>query len=260
MKPRVVYLIGETKKKSHITGKCFKEGNGSNCKLMFSDEWVKLSYKGLYPKNIASYGILIGQYQDTGEFISNARARCKNYYHIDHGYFLRSDIDKFDGYFRIVKNSMFHNGQNEDFSWDRFNSFGIKLKDWRNNGEHIVLSPLSPFMENFLQNKTWTEDTIKELRKYTDREIIISKKVTTDNPNAIPMVEAMQNAWCVVTEHSNSAIDAMIEGIPAIFTNPSRKNAELSEIENPPMDREFFKNLANHQWTLEEIARGLPWE
>ena len=52
----------------------------------------------------------------------------------------------------------------------------------------------------------------------------------------------------------------MAQGVPAIFTNPARKLGSIEDVENPPMDREFFKNLAHNQWTLEEIKSGRAWE
>ena len=104
-----------------------------------------------------------------------------------------------------------------------------------------------------LEMQTWLEETIFKIKKKTDRNVIVSSKYKN------PMSEVIKNAWCVVTDHSNSAIDAMINGIPAIFTNPVRKLGTIEEVENPPMDREFFKNLAHNQWTLQEIKSGKAW-
>ena len=38
--------------------------------------------------------------------------------------------------------------------------------------------------------------------------------------------------------------------------NETRKNGELSQVEDPPFDRSFFKDLAHCQWNTEEIMGG----
>ena len=100
----------------------------------------------------------------------------------------------------------------------------------------------------------WLGTTINNLKQHTDRKIVVSTK--NDNP----LSECLKDAWCVVTDHSNAGIESMINGIPAIFTNETRKNGELSQVEDPPFDRSFFKDLAHCQWNTEEIMGGDPWE
>ena len=75
-----------------------------------------------------------------------------------------------------------------------------------------------------------------------------------------PIDKALSNAWALVTDHSNAAVDALSEGIPVIFTNSARILGNIEDIENPPMNREFFNNLAYQQWTLEEIRSGEAWD
>ncbi len=255
MKPKVTFLVADTKTKSKKAAHLFKTGYG-RCNIMYSDNWLKLCRLGAYPRDLATYGILIGQYGDTGEFIKSAREKTKNFWHIDHGYFLRSSsTTSFDGYFRIARNDLWHDTSDMDHSWDRFNSFNIKMKDLRKNGNHIVLLEPSAYMKTYFPHlKNWLEETTEEIKKYTDRKIIVSTKESN------PLSKCIENAWCIVTDHSNAGIESMIDGVPAIFTNETRKNGELSQIEDPPFDRSFFRNLAHCQWNAEEIMRGEPWE
>ena len=44
-----------------------------------------------------------------------------------------------------------------------------------------------------------------------------------------------------------------------ITTSPMRKIGTLEEVESPPMDRGFLKNLAYRQWTIQEIKIGQAW-
>ena len=208
--------------------------------------WEYLFIKNQHPPRVAVYGILYG-----GDHIMR---NTPNYWYIDHGYFGRStDPDLYDGYYRITHNNFWHNGSG-DHTWDRFNSLKVELKNWRKSGDHIVIVPPSKHMASVLNLQTWLEETIFKIKKHTDRKILVSTKYKN------PMSEVIKNAWCVVTDHSNSAIDAMAQGVPAIFTNPARKLGSIEDVENPPMDREFFKNLAHNQWTLEEIKSGGAWE
>jgi capsule polysaccharide modification protein KpsS len=142
----------------------------------------------------------------------------------------------------------------EKCSSDRINSFNIKLKDWRKTGDHIVVVPPSKYMADYFDMHSWLRDIVDDIKNYTDRKIVVSIK------NESPLERVLPNAWALVTDHSNAGIASLIEGIPTIFTNPSRKLGSIEEIENPPMDRSFFKGLAYQQWTLEEIRSGEAWD
>jgi len=232
-----------THERSKVVGKAFSEGCGGE--IIHIAKLQMLAAIGAIMPRVASYGILRG----AGDGIKRAR----DYWHIDHGYFLRSTLpEMYDGYYRVTHNNLWHNGEGK-YSSDRFDSFNIKLNDWRKTGEHIVVVPPSEYMTEFLELEGWLRETISKIKQYTDRKIIVSSKY--DNP----IENALTNAWALVADHSNSGIDALIQGIPVIFTNPARKLGEISQIENPIMDRSFFSTLAYQQWTLEEIRSGEAW-
>lgn len=195
--------------------------------------------------DVACYGILRG----TGE----AMKRAESYLYFDHGYFRRSSAPtSFDGYYRIVPNGLWPDCWPDDSDTRRFDALALDLKDWRKQGSHIVLVPPSHYMTEYLGLQDWAGETCRELRRYTDRPIVVHSK---NSPT--PFSEIIDGAWCVVTHHSNAAIDAMIEGIPAIMTG--RGLGSLPEVESPPMRRDFFAKLANSQWTLKEIEEGILW-
>ena len=198
---------------------------------------------------IATYGILRG----SGDSIKRAR----EYWYIDHGYFGKGDPTRFNGYYRIVHNSIIHNREG-DFPEDRLSKFNLNFKDWRTNGSHIILIPPSLPMGKFLGVPTneWIWKTKSELQEYTDRKIVVCQKEKGKSSN---LKQLMDGAWCLVTDHSNALIDALVKGVPVITTSPMRKIGTLEEIENPPMDRGFLKNLAYKQWTAQEIRTGQAW-
>ena len=109
-------------------------------------------------------------------------------------------------------------------------------------------------MRAFLGLHDWEEKTIEEIKKYSDRPILISTKQQN------PMNEVMKDAWAVVTDHSNSAIDALIQGVPIIMTNPARTYGKIENIESLDFDPiPLLSALSYNQWTLDEMRSGKAW-
>ena len=133
----------------------------------------------------------------------------------------------------------------------------------------------------------WFEQQINEIRKHTDRPIVIRphprnptgfdiskwKNVTKVLPqrdyNTVDdtdFKEKLKQAWAVVNYSSNPAMQAVFAGIPVFVSEASLSydvgNTRLSEINSPVMpDRTQWANkLAYTEWTTEEIKQGLPWE
>lgn len=192
------------------------------------------------------------------DLVFHARRNNLNFYYGDHAYFKRFL------YYRCTKNALQHSGDgNEDPT--RFNKLGVPILDWKQKrGDKILLCPNSEMFYTFWSTtqKDWLDSTIEELRKYTDRPIIMKQK--TDSKK---LEHYFPQTWAVVVYTSNSAVDAAMAGIPAFATEQCAGllvgSKDLSLIENPPMpdDRERVAAvLANNQWTLEELRRGDCWE
>ena len=234
---------------------------GFGGRVITPKKWLRLKNSGLKLDNIMAYGILRG----VGPIIK----QVPNYFYVDHGYFNSSRYKKqiFSGYYRICHNSMWHDGS-ENYPSDRFDNLNVKIKKWRKNGNQIVIIPPNEPMAKHLGITNWLDHIILKLRKYTDRQLVISRKsnLPTTNPplmskyeqdiEKLPLNLAMNNAWAVVTDHSNAAIESIINGIPAVITNSQRRLGSIKNIENPTMNRDFLKNLAYQQWTIEEIISG----
>jgi hypothetical protein len=200
--------------------------------------------------------------------------RASEYWHIDHGYMssmkrafevdkligqnktiLWPNIKEFDkSYFRISHNSFFHNGMG-DFPSDRFSKLNIKIKKRNKVGSKILLVP--PVEENtqkFYPVSNWLKNTIDEIKKYSDREIIVSNKFDKKKSYCY-----FDETFVVVTYHSNAGIEAMINNIPCIFTNPQRQFSKISDIESPPYSENILYNLAYQQWNICEMKSGEAW-
>jgi hypothetical protein len=124
----------------------------------------------------------------------------------------------------------------------------------------------------------WVTNTIKQLRQYTDREIIVRPHprfpiglitgATIENPQA---VVGSYDGWnldyqqyhCVVNHNSGPSVQAVINDVPVICDTSSLAadmSIAYSEIENPPSkDRSnWFINLCQTEYLIDEIAAGVP--
>ena len=206
----------------------------------------------------ASYGILRG----TGDII---KKRKKNFIYIDHGYFNSSSrrftkekntiLSGLEGYFRIIKDDLYFNNYNFTNDRKRFNDLDINLKE-KKAGDIIILSEPTQNTLDFLGLNNWKEKTIEEIKLYTDREIIVHNKFSKQSLDSL-----LVNAWAFISLQSAAGFKAMINGIPAYFTEETLKNINpIQEIENPKINYKIFNNLAYGQWTLNEIESGEAWE
>ncbi len=209
-----------------------------------------------YDKPIAIYGFLRG--------LGEAIKKSKNFWYIDHGYFKpikrsfinnTTVIQNYDGYFRIVHNNYWHIGRGSCPS-DRLTKLDIKFKPQRKNGDHIILSEPTQYSIDYYKLDNWADKTINEIRKYSDRKIIIHKK-----GSQISLKDLLKNAWAFVSNHSNGGIISMIQGVPAYYTDGTLKKINsLENIEKGEIDYNIFSNLAYGQWTLAEIESGEAWK
>lgn len=161
------------------------------------------------------------------------------------------------------------------------------LKEWKNNtnGPIIVCTQHSKSQQwaNMPNVSNWTIQTIDEIRKHTDRTIIIRphprcplplieiefKNVIRDIPKKVDGTYDDYNfkydhAWAVVNWSSNPAVEAVRNGIP-VFVGPSSLawdvgNHSLETINDPvkPDRHQWLNDLAWTEFTLQEIAQGLP--
>lgn len=186
-----------------------------------------------------------------------AKAHGRNVLWGDHGYLGRHK------YFRITQNALQHDGDGQAPP-DRFLAFQRPVQPWRKAGAYVLVCPNSAvyFGLHGLDVDEWLIGVRTELAKYTDREVRIRWKVTAE-----PINDDLANAWAVVVFSSAAALDALIAGVPCFTLAPFAASvrmglSDLSQIEAPyyPDDREpFLWNLANNQWTIQEIFDGTAW-
>ncbi len=243
-KPIVIYT-------DHIMNKtlCYNFAKGSDALMCHVNDFKE------YDKTIATYGVLRGTY--------DIIKRAKNFYYIDHGYFnqstrkfedKRTNVLDMNGYFRIVYNNFIHDGSG-NYPDDRLKKLKLNFVEQKKTGEVIILSEPSETMKNIYNAHNWVNETKNLVKKYSDRKIIVHNKFSKK-----PLDELLKSAWSFISLQSTAGFKAMVNGVPAYFTEPSLKNINnIEEMENPKINYKIFNNLAYGQWTLREIESGEAW-
>lgn len=240
----VVYSLG------FGTGHAFAQVFKTGCNGRISDSKNMLS-----AGDVAMFG-----HVDLFPLLRTAQAQGRNWYYGDKAYFNR------DTYYRITKNAYMHDCSGEATS-KRFERLRFEVKPWQ-TGSEILLCPQSDafYRLNNTTQAQWIADTTAELRKYTDRHIAVHYKNTALNTEK-HFKERLNNVWAVVVYTSMAGAQAVLSGVPCFATQNcvSAKfgSMDLSSIERPrkPDNRDQMAwVLADNQWTLDEIRRGIAWQ
>jgi hypothetical protein len=200
--------------------------------------------------------------------MDGCRAAGRDFYYIDTGYFGNS---KKKTYHRITKNNVQYFGPVIERPRDRLDRIGIKLKKFR-PGTNILLAPPSQKLLNLydIVLEDWLEQTQAEIKKYTDRPIVVrTKQGRSTRVNDDTMEMALdRDVHCLVTFSSIAATEAVLLGKPAITLGPNAAapvcSNRLVEIEDPRIpsadEREAWaRNLAYCQFTEVEMRDGTAW-
>ena len=124
------------------------------------------------------------------------------------------------------------------------------------HGDYIILSEPTKDAIRYYNLKNWIQETIKEIKKYSDRKIILHSR-----GSKISLTDLLPKAWAFVSDHSSAGFKAMQNGVPAFFTNKTLHNiGKIKNIEKHEINYSIFNNLAYEQWTIEEIRNGDCWQ
>ena len=199
----------------------------------------------------SSYGILRGN----GEIIK----KSKDYIYLDHGFFnsskrrfaenMQTKVNSLNGYFRVIKNDLYFNQNFNEIDKNRFLKLNITLEKPVKNGEYIILSEPSLNTLEFNKISEWTNNTCEELKKFTDRKIIIHNKFSK-----VPLTALLNRAYAFVSYQSTAGFLSIIKGVPSFFTHESlKKHGNIKDIENVSLNYNLLYLAANSQWKLSEF-------
>lgn len=215
------------------------------------------------------------------------QAAGKHVLYFDKGYFRHRGPNRTWEYWRVCVDdhhptNYIANAQHGATRWNRTSKRrAIEVNNWRESGGHIVYAGSSEKYHAFCglpQPTEYAQAVIAELKQRTNRLIVYRPKPSWQD--AVPIAgtsysgpldsiyDALQGAHCLVTNGSNSAFDAVVQGVPCIvlgnaITRPI-SSTSLEDIEKPPLadgnrKLQWLSNLAWCQFTEQEMAEGLAW-
>ena len=209
------------------------------------------------------------------ELIQYRLANNLPFYYIDSGYFgnYKSDINR-EGkklWHRIVKNGLQHSNIITRSS-DRFDKLKIKIRDFnKQTGDSVLLALPSSKPCKFygIDIEEWKEQVITEIRKYTDRPIIVREKpkLREDRVNS-SIYEDLENAYVLVTFNSIAAVESVLYGVPAITLAPTAADpvcdksiSKIESLTNQETDKiyDWACHLAYGQFHYQELLNGEAW-
>lgn len=171
---------------------------------------------------------------------------------------------------------------NENLDPNRPKYLGVNLRPLRTNRKHEILIACQHQASLQWQGQTtmakWVQDTVFKIRQSSPRKIIIRPHPRSPFYVDIPGTEIKRaervsgtyddfnidyNYHCVINYNSGPAVQAAISGTPVICDVSSLAyplSGKIENIENIELgDRtEWFLKLCHTEWTVEEIAQGLP--
>ena len=166
--------------------------------------------------------------------------------------------------------------RNHDSPDDRAKKLGVELKQWR-SGKHILLCGQVPWdaaVDNS-DHKIWLLAATERLRSYSQRPIRfrphpLARKAIPSIPgtelSSKSLKEDLADAHCVVTYNSNTAVDALLDGVPVFAHDKGSMCWEVAnkslisvDVPNKPDRTQWLNDLAYSQWTPQEMSEGETW-
>ena len=124
----------------------------------------------------------------------------------------------------------------------------------------------------------WIRDTIVKIKRYSGRRIVVRPhprsqirekfadaviEIPKKLANTYDEYDINYNYHCVINYNAGPSVQAVINGTPTICDSSSLAfpvSEKWENLENPqlPNREEWFLKLCHTEWTVEEIAQGIP--
>lgn len=174
----------------------------------------------------------------------------------------------------------FSNKENLDLQ--RPTKLRVSLRPIKINRRNEILiatqHPMSLQWQGMPDLNQWVKQQVDELRQYTNRTIVVRPHprsrvelsipgVSIERPIRLPgTVDSFDfdpNYHCVVNHCSGPSVQSVIHGTPILCHNTSLAypmSFNIKDIENPtvPDRTQWFLELCHTEWTVDEIAQGIP--
>lgn len=170
---------------------------------------------------------------------------------------------------------------NNDVSSKRWNKlFKPYMKPWQKDGDYILLCGQVPGDASLegLDLTEWYEKQARDAYNYYKLPVVwrphpeaIKKSLKRNRPiHSVPgtifdknqnLIDSLKKSKLVITYNSNSAVNAVMEGIPVVVGNKGSMVYEIANLEIGPIDypdrSSWGRKIAYAQWHISEIASGV---
>lgn len=247
---------------------------GEHVEVAFEDD-----YDGRAPGDVAVFYGLAGRLP---QVFADYKAKGRAVY-IDLGYWGRREGGRWTGYHKVAVNARHPTAyyRRPAHPGARFERFNVPIRPWavRSKRAPILLCGMgdkAARAEGY-EPEAWERWVITQIRRYTDRPILYRPKPSWKqarpiegcgfSPKARELAQELDQAWAVVTHHSNAAVEAVLAGVPAFCwygVGVDMAARRLSLIEEPhyptrPEREQWAADIAYTQWSVAEMRTGAPW-
>jgi hypothetical protein len=172
-------------------------------------------------------------------------------------------------YHRIVRNDLQHKTITPRPA-DRWQALDVVLQPRKFGRKIIVATPdEKPCRYYGIDQQQWVEQTVAELKKYTDRPIEIRHRAPKriDRVSTAPLSTVLAtDVHALVTYNSIAAVESIFAGVPAFVLAPTHiaepvASKDLSQIENPVWANRdtldaWCHSMAYGQYHVKELRDG----
>lgn len=183
------------------------------------------------------------------------------FWFIDSGY--TNFLEPNKKWHRLVRNHL-HTNSMFAAPCDRMHNFPSFPRPWRKDGKTILIVEPGPFAASIMhvEAKTWGQQVAEELKKYTDRPIEFREKTNKKTRKSLYKQLLTGDYYCTVSINSNSAVESIWAGVPAItldkhISNPVTRNnlCQVNDLYYGPLG-DWLAWLSYCQFTFDELMDG----
>ncbi len=166
--------------------------------------------------------------------------------------------------------------RNQNSPPDRWRKLGVELLPWRTiqGDKYILLCGQVPWDANVehVHIEQWLLESYRKIKARTDRKVYFRPHPRALGRLALRDLEEhtgpidWRQVHAVVTFNSNTAVEAIINGVPAFVEDigsmaTTVSSRSLYDIEFPwyPDRQRWAQDLAYAQWTPQEMREGRTW-
>lgn len=148
---------------------------------------------------------------------------------------------------------------------DRWASLGVRICEWRNTGEEIIiLNQRGIGPPGVRQPDGWAAKQLEVLKRFS-RSPARVREHPGERPQRVTLEQDLENALAVVTWASGAAFKALLLGVPVFYGYEKWVGREAGDpIEGQcapslPQRLPTFEKLAWSMWRIPEIEAGQPF-